>query len=117
MKLVIISNKAAMEIQNEVVEMFSEIPNKDIKMENLYINKNIFIKDNNQLIRIKGKEKGKFLVMLFEVDPIMENYYKKSLEFILYHFTHNGPDSIHRFLKRNQFINEMSVEILESNKV
>ena len=56
-------------------------------------------------------------MILFEVDPIMDNYYKKSLEFIMYHFIHNGPDSIRRFLKRNQFINDMNVDILESNKV
>jgi secreted Zn-dependent insulinase-like peptidase len=64
-------------------------------------------------VRLKSKEKHKQLSIIFEIDWNLHDFYKKSVEIVLEHISHNGPESFQRYLKNNNFITEISTSLLE----
>lgn len=68
------------------------------------------------MVRLKGKEKHKQLTMVFELDWPRRDYAKKSVEIVTEHLGHNGPESLQRFLKDNNWVTELATGFVEQSK-
>lgn len=112
MHLVVLSNKSINEMETQINNVFTKIPNKQIPLPTILTNIPFTKQKCMKIIPVQNDDS----IYLFFTIPNMDKYYKyKPLDYVFYLLSYGSDGSIFDTLKKQQLCNEIRCDIYDTD--